>query len=433
MTSDEQKPPGGEASRQPHWIPGQMGRRLYSMAALAERIEAAFIEEYGLDSPALREADTPARRLKLVLGTADYILAVESVQLSTVEKADLVGRVYSDLFGYGPLDALFLDERVTTIALEGADQAAVRYGHDDLTALGAIFQDEGHLRRVLKRLLRDAGAELRDDQPYIETGLRVGDRPVGINLVAPPVTLRLTADIRVHPARLPDADSLVESGFWTPQAGALLKALAASPHGLIIVGEPESGKTTLLSLLAGWLPQPERALAVERAGELRLPPQIERLAARWPVGDAPGVSFGEQIGRALGLQPGCLLLDEVRADEPLSIAPLLTKPDAPRLIWSFRGPIFEKRLSSALGMLARRADMSQSEDMVRALYRRLPFVVTVNRLNGALRLWSIGEWQFKHSPDYPTYVPLMRIENGELRLTGERPAQALDLPESFWG
>ncbi|NWG15966.1 MAG: Flp pilus assembly complex ATPase component TadA [Chloroflexi bacterium] len=432
MTSDDRKPPGGELGRQPHLIPGQMGRRLYSMAALAERIEAAFIEEYGLDSPALRQADTPASRLKLVLGTTDYVLAVESVQLAAPEKADLVSRVYSDLFGYGPLDALFLDERVTTIALEGADQASVRYGHADLSALGAIFQDEKHLRRVLKRLLLDAGAEMRDDQPYIETGLQVGDRPVCINLMSPPVTLRLTADIRVHPASPPDANSLIENGFWTAQASTLLKALAASSYGLIVVGEPESGKTTLLGLLAGWLPQPERALAVERAGELRLPPGVERLAARWPVGDAPGISFGEQIGRALALRPGCLLLDEVRADEPLTIAPLLTMPDAPRLIWSFRGPIFEKRLSSALGMLARRADMSQSEEMVRALYRRLPFVVTVNRLNGALRLWSVGEWQFKHSPDYPTYVPLMRVEGGALRLTGERPALELDLPESFW-
>lgn len=431
MQSDDSSRKDGDG-REPRFVPGQMGRRMYSMAALVERVEAAFVEEHSTDSPELREADTPAKRLKLVLATVDYTLAVESIQLAPDERADVVRQVYSNLFSYGPLDALFLDERVTTISLDGADRAAVRYGHGDLTSLGTIFQDEAQFRRVLKRLLLDAGAELRDDQPYIETGLTVDDRPVCLNLVAPPVTIQYSADIRVHPKTLPALESLVEAGFWTAEAVAFLRALVQSPHGLIVVGEPESGKTTLLSLLAQWLPQPEQSVSVERAGELRLPPGVQRLVVKWPVGNQPGVSFGEQIGRALEGQPACLLLDEVRSDEPLSIAPLLQQADAPRQIWSFRGPIFDKRLQSALGMLARRADMSQSEDMVRALYQRLPFVVTVNRLNGALRLWSVGEWQFKHSPDYPTYVPLMRVENGLLRLTGGRPARALPLPEAFW-
>ncbi|MBI5666549.1 MAG: Flp pilus assembly complex ATPase component TadA [Chloroflexi bacterium] len=431
MQRDDSSRKAGDG-REPRFVPGQMGRRMYSMAALVERIEAAFVDEHGTESPELREADTLAKRLKLVLATADYVLAVESVQLAADERADVVRRVYSNLFSYGPLDALFLDGRVTTISLDGAGRAAVRYGHGDLTSLGTIFQDEGQFRRVLKRLLLDAGAELRDDQPYIEVGLTVDDRPVCLNLVAPPVTIHYSADIRVHPKTLPTPEVLIEAGFWTAEAVELLRALVQSRHGLIVVGEPESGKTTLLSLLSQWLPQPEQSVSVERAGELRLPPGMRRLVVKWPVGDQPGVTFGELIGRALEQQPACLLLDEVRSDEPLTIAPLLQQADAPRQIWSFRGPIFDKRLQSALGMLARRADMSQSEDMVRALYQRLPFVVTVFNQNGALRLWSVGEWQFKHSPDYPTYVPLMRVENGAPRLTGERPALPLALPETFW-
>ncbi|MBL8157797.1 MAG: hypothetical protein JNM70_26885, partial [Anaerolineae bacterium] len=113
----------------------------------------------------------------------------------------------------------------------------------------------------------------------------------------------------------------------------------------------------------------------------------------------------------------------VRADEPLSIAPLLMMPDAPRQIWSFRGAVYSKRLQNALGMLARRADPSAGESLIHALYQRLPFVVTTNRVGGTLKLWSIGEWQFRHSPDYPTYVPLMQIEEGVLRPTGEQPAR----------
>jgi len=278
----------------------------------------------------------------------------------------------------------------------------------------------------------DAGAELRDDQPYIETGLIIGERPVSVNLVAPPVSYQLNLDIRVHPKSFLAPGDLILAGFMTTQAVQLLKAIVQSPHGLLIVGDPESGKTTLLSVLSRWLPNLEKVVAVERAGELRLPSAVERLMTKWPVGDQAGISFGEQISHALERKPACLILDEVRSDEPQTISPLLQMADAPRQIWSFRGAIFAKRLQSALGMLARRADVGQGEDLVRALYQRLPFVVAVNRINGVLRLWSIGEWQFKHSADYPTYTLLMHTENGDLKLTSERPIQELNLLQSFW-
>ena len=67
------------------------------------------------------------------------------------------------------------------------------------------------------------------------------------------------------------------------------------------------------------------------------------------------------------------------------------------------------------------------------LYERLPFVITVSRVAGKLRLWSIGEWQFKHSPDYPTYTLLMQVTEGQLKLTGEHPMHDLELPNTFWG
>lgn len=433
MTDNHQNGDNPRPKRpEPQLISAQLGNRWISLAALVERIEAAFIEEHGTDSPAVLEADTPTKRLRLVLETADYLLSVESVQVTQDEKAEIVARVYSYLFSYGPLDKLFLDESITTISLEGAERASIRKEHGELESLGSLFQDDEHFLRVVKRLLVDAGAELQEDQPYMEFGLTVGERPICLNLLAPPITFQLTADIRVHPKTLPKWDDLLTADFLNEQALQLLKALAASDHGLAIVGEPESGKTTLLNLLANELPDPDKLTSVERAGELRLPPGANRLVVKWPVGETAGISFGDQIGYALENNPDCILLDEVRADEPRSIGPLLEMDNAPRQIWSFRGAIFAKRLQNALGMLARRADVGQGETLVRALYERLPFVITVNRINGVLRLWGISEWQFKHSADYPTYTPLMQVEEGVLKFTGERPIKPLNLPDSFW-
>ncbi len=418
--------------RQPELVPSQLGNRWVSLAALVEQIESAFIESYGHNSPELDEADTAAKRLKLVLETANYVITVESVQLSPTEKADVISRTYSSLFGYGPLDNLFADNSITTISLEGAEKTSVRYGHSDLVSLGSIFQNTEHYQRIIARLVTDADAELRPDQPYMEVGLRIGDRPICVNLVAPPITIQLNADIRIHPKQVPTLESCVSSGYMTEKAAQLLKALVASGYGLLIIGEPESGKTTLLNLLMNELPNPEQVVIVERAGETRLPTGMQRLTAKWPVGDTPRISFGEQIIHALEQKPACILLDEVRADEPQTIAPLLQMTDAPRQIWSFRGAIFAKRLQNALGMLARRAEVGGGEALIRPLYERLPFVIAVNRVGGQLKLWSIGEWQFKHSPDYPTYVSLIQVEDGQLKCTGEPASRQLALADDFW-
>ncbi|MCA0452817.1 MAG: Flp pilus assembly complex ATPase component TadA [Chloroflexi bacterium] len=424
--------PETEIVRQPDFVPSQLGHRWVSIAALVEQIESAFVEEYGHGSPDLLEADTSSKRLKLVLQTANYVFAVESVQLSPDEKANIISRAYSSLFGYGPLDELFADERVTTISLEGIDNVSVRYGHGELVSLGHVFDGTEQYDRIVMRLVTDAGAEIRPEQPYMEVGLTVGERSICVNLVTPPITIQATADIRVHPAALPTWESLLESGYITEQGLQLVKAIAVSPHGILIIGEPESGKTTLLNLLMNELPDPAQTISVERAGETRLPAGMQRLVAQWPMGDKPAITFGEQIMNALEKQPVSLLLDEVRADEPQTIAPLLSMANPPRQIWSFRGAIFAKRLQNALGMLARRAEPGGGEALIRPLYERLPFVIAVNRVGGQMRLWSIGEWQFKHTPDYPTYVPLMKVEEGYLRFTGEQPLRELTLPPAFW-
>ena len=416
--------PNADEGREPHLVPGRMGARLYSLAALRERIEDRFLEEYD-GSPALREADTAAKRLRLVLDVANYVLAIESVLLTDDDKADLLRQVYSNLFGYGPLDALFLDDRITTIAINGADHAAVRYDHGDLEPLKPLFDDSDHLRRIVERMLVDAGAEMREDVPAVETGLRLGDRAASLNVVMPPYSPVVNVDIRLHPPVMPDLDGLVASDFMTEDAAALIRAIAGSNYGIAIVGEGESGKTTLLSAVGSLIPVTGGALAVERSGEAQLPEGFERLTPRWAVGDQPGVSFGEQIEAGVARRPSCILLDEVRSDESMAIAPLLEVTPSPRQIWVVRGEPDAKRLQSALGMLARRSNPERGEAPVHALYDRLPFVLTTARIQGQLKLFSIAEWQPSAASDYPDSVMLMQYREGAARPTGKTPSHSL--------
>ncbi len=425
MTDDRPLRPNADEGREPQFVTARRGTRMMSLAALKERIADQFLEEYGEDSPQIREADTPTKRLRMVLEVANYVLSVESIVISDDERAGLVSGIYSDLFGYGALDTLFLDENITTISIYGADHTSVRYGHGELVNLKPQFEDTEHLRRVIGRLVIDAGAELREDTPILETGLRVGDRRAALNVIMPPYAPVISVDIRLHPVQPPTLESLVETGFMTAEAAAFIQKVAASKYGITIAGEPESGKTILLNALAAALPPAERAVAVERSGEMQLTPHYERLMVQWTVGEQAGASFGNQIEVALARQPDLLLLDEIRADEPLSIAPLLSVEKPPRQVWSVRGVPDAKRLQSALGMLARRSAIGQGEKLVHALYERLPFVLTTARIGGRLQLFSIAEWQSRADSDYPDYVMLFQYSDGASRPTDRSAARWL--------
>lgn len=420
----------------PQFVTSREGRRQISIAALVERIADQFHAENTPDDSAVRAAQTRATRAKLLMPVVDYVLTVESAAPDEDTKGEIVQRAYSAIFGFGPLDTYLNDPDITTISIEGKDDLSVRYGHDDLQSTNPIFNDEDHLKTIAGRLLKSAGAALREDMPIVEAGFQSeGGRFVSLSVVAPPVTFALNLDIRLHPLDAPTLTGLVERGTLTEQAVTLLRAIIQSEHGFMVVGQPESGKTMTLSALLAELPNPEHAVAVERTGELHLPDAITRATVQWANGvGLDGISFGEQIvAQAEEETYQTIILDEVRADEPEGIAPLLAEDDPPRQVWSFRGPPDSQRLYNALAMLARRATAGQDENVVSHLFRRLPFVISMRRRAGRIELREIGEWHYPKTANAAQYRPLLTMTDGETTLHDETPAHTLPgLDESFW-
>lgn len=438
--SSEWKPPKQEPKKErprpvPRFVDARAGRRQISLSALVERISDQFYAENTPDDSAVRAAATRSDRIKLLLPVVDYVLGVESVVLDDDGRGDVIRLAYSDIFGFGPLDVLIEDEAVTTIMLEGVSKLSVRRGHGELEPIDLIFEDESQLKEIVGRLLQRSGAILREDLPVIEIGCKAdNERFLSISLVAPPAAIDLSLDIRLHPPKAPTLTDYIERGALTPKAAKILAALMASEHGFVLVGQPESGKTMFLSALLGLLPNPKGAVAVERTGELHLPEGMRREVAVWPQNpvDDP-VTFGDQIQAESEKDMLVVVLDEVRADEPHTIAPLLTMAQPPRMIWSFRGAPNSKRLLSALGMLARRADVAQGETLAHNLFERLPFVVSLRRLDDRLELREIGEWYYPERAESPSYRTLIENVMGEMDVTGEVPSHALPgLDADFW-
>jgi pilus assembly protein CpaF len=408
--------------------------QVVSRRGLIERIVEQFDDEFSPEFVASVTDDV--QRRTMVRDVADYVLSVQSVYLAPHDLARLLQMVYSEVMGYGGLDPYFADPDVTTIAVEGAERLAVRYRPgSDLAPKPPVFDDTRHMRRIMGRLLNDAGASLESTLPITEAGLVVRGRPARVTVALPPFVAELRADIRVHPEDVVTLEQMEHDGFFSAPGRQLVEAVALSPHGFVIVGDTESGKTTLLNAMA--LAAGGQIASVERAGEMRLPPGAVQLvgsglASREGAAARQEISLFEQrIDDALHHSPDLLLLDEVRADEPQAIARLLQEGAVPRLAWAFRGASDAKRVRSGLGMLARMAaNDATAEDFVERLYTRLPFVIMVKRRRGTIQLLEVAEWQA--SADWVNYVPLLEMDDAALRPTGLQPQRPLALPADFW-
>jgi pilus assembly protein CpaF len=372
------------------------GGRQVSVAALKERIESEFVAETSSRADLLVESNDSSRR-DMIRDVTDYVLAVDGLNLSRSERVLIQDLVYRDLFGFGPLAAYLADPLVTELTIDGAQRVHVRRGAGELVKVEEQFDDELHLARVVQGVLSTAGTQLSESEPILEVGTTIntpqGQRPIRLTVFAPPISPLLHVEVRpqsVIPATLESLHGLID-----PSAAALIEKIIVTGHGIMLVGDVGTGKTTLLQAL---LPHLTTGLVVERAAELRVPDSLSHLVAVPPNGAQTPMPFPDQIDAAIGnpalKRDSWLVLDEVRFDEAAAMWRAINADSAPRLLWAFRGATEPLRLRSAFSMSVRRAVPGIDQELIHnALLERLPFVVMLARQNAQLKVISVNEWQ----------------------------------------
>jgi pilus assembly protein CpaF len=238
--------------------------------------------------------------------------------LTAAEKQRVSHEVLHEVFGLGPLEPLLQDTGISDILVNGHRQVYVeRKGLLELT--NVRFHDEGHLLRIIDKIVSQVGRRVDESNPMVDARLSDGSR---VNAIIPPLAVdgALLSIRRFGTDKLMPED-LVARGSLTRGMMRLLEAAVKAKLNVIVSGGTGAGKTTLLNALSWFISPKERILTIEDAAELQLKqPHVVRLETRPDNLEGHGAVRQRQLLiNSLRMRPDRIIVGEVRGEEALDM------------------------------------------------------------------------------------------------------------------
>ncbi len=174
---------------------------------------------------------------------------------------------------------------------------------------------EVELRSIVDRLLAGSGVALDEANPMVQAQVLDGRARVGV--VIPPIADQLDVTIRFYREARAELSTLVRNGTLCDEAANLLAACMYAPTGVLVVGEPGGGKTTLVNAMLRAAPETLHVRCCEDVPELQVGHLVGgRWKTRRPGPDGTGgVGLRELVRMALGMRPDLIVVGEVRGAE----------------------------------------------------------------------------------------------------------------------
>ena len=238
----------------------------------------------------------------------------EAVPLSFAEREQLSREILDEIFGLGPLEPLLKDPTISDILVNRFDRVYVeRNGKLEITGLS--FKDNQHLMQIIDRIVSRIGRRVDESSPMVDARLQDGSR---VNAIIPPLALDgACLSIRRFGRDPVTARNMLDNKTLTTQMLELLSAMVKGRLNLIISGGTGAGKTTVLNVLSGYIPNSERIVTIEDAAELQLKQEhVVRLETRPPNIEGKGsVRMRQLVINSLRMRPDRIVVGEVRGEE----------------------------------------------------------------------------------------------------------------------
>jgi pilus assembly protein CpaF len=182
-----------------------------------------------------------------------------------------------------------------------------------IQALRGIRFEEGALLTSLEVIANRFGKKLDADSPIMNLRLPDGSRMAA--LIPPVVNPRPMMTIRRFTSRGFTMHDLIERRMLTEEQARTLAEAVECGDNILISGATSSGKTTVLNVLAQFIPDEDRILILEDTAELHIKkPHVISAEAQLDTHKSQ-ISFADLLKAALRHRPDRIIVGEIRGAE----------------------------------------------------------------------------------------------------------------------
>jgi pilus assembly protein CpaF len=239
--------------------------------------------------------------------------------IHSMEKKEIIDSIFNSLRRLDVLQPLLEDENITEIMINGPGDIFIEI-EGNVFKTDTRFESKEKLEDVIQSIVSKVNRTVNESSPIVDARLADGSR---VSVVLPPVALNgpiLT--IRKFSSSVLTMDKLISWGSITKEAAKLIDILVKAKYNIFISGGTGSGKTTMLNVLAQYIPSEERIITIEDSAELQINNiyNIAKLETRNSNTEGKGeITIKDLIRASLRMRPERIIVGEVRGAEALDM------------------------------------------------------------------------------------------------------------------
>lgn len=239
--------------------------------------------------------------------------------ISLEDRNRITKGVFNSLRKLDFIQDLLEDEEITEIMINGPDliftEKAGLVIKQELQ-----FENREKLEDMIQQIVSSCNRTVNERDPIADARLPDGCR---VNIVlSPPAMDGPVVTIRRFPKQEITMRELIRYGTLTEEAASFLRFAVERGSNIFVSGGTSSGKTTMLNVLSGFIPQSLRVICIEDSAELRIThiPNLIRLETRNSTAEGcEDITIRDLIRCSLRMRPDRIIIGEVRGAEALDM------------------------------------------------------------------------------------------------------------------
>ena len=239
--------------------------------------------------------------------------------ISLEERKRIAKAIYNALRKLDFVQELLEDEQVSEIMINGPEEIYVERS-GVISICERKFESTEKLEDMIQQIVASCNRTVNEMSPIADARLSDGSR---VNIVlSPPAVDGPVVTIRRFPKNHITMETLIGNGTITEEVAEFLKRSVEEGKNIFVSGGTSSGKTTMLNVLSGFIPQDLRVICIEDSAELQIThiPNLVRLETRNANQEGCSeISIRDLIRNALRMRPDRLVVGEVRGAEALDM------------------------------------------------------------------------------------------------------------------